>query len=69
MVMESEKLKEIEVMGVTQQGSEGEGPIFHNSRLGLYWWQSEKKLCFVLHWIALILNAEEGLRDLVFSCV
>lgn len=67
MVMESEKLKEIEVMGVTEQGSEGAGPIFHNSTLSLYWWQLEKRKIFVLHWVALILNAEEGLRD--FSCV
>lgn len=34
--MESEKLKEIEIMGVTEQGSDGAGPVFYNSRLSLY---------------------------------
>lgn len=58
--MESEKLKEIEIMGVTEQGSDGAGPVFYNSRLSLYWWHLEK-MYFVLRWIAVILNAEEGL--------
>lgn len=34
--MESEKLEEIEIMGVTEQGSDRVGPLFYNMRLSLY---------------------------------
>lgn len=64
--MESEKLEEIEIMGVTEQGSDRVGPLFYNSRLSLYWWHLEK-VYFVLQWIAVILNAEEGLS--LSSCL
>lgn len=35
-VAESEKLKEIEIVGATEQGSGGAGPVFYNSVLSLY---------------------------------
>lgn len=41
---ESEKLKEIEIMGETELGGGGAGPVFYNSRLSLYWLHLEKKI-------------------------